>query len=56
MTQALKKLAEDLNRVTEALAEFNRGIDRVEANLALVEATNKAVLSGHVIKSNGHLQ
>jgi prefoldin subunit 5 len=56
MTQAMKKLVEDLHRVAEALAEFQRELDRVEANIALVEATNNSVSNGHVPARNGHLQ
>ena len=56
MTRSLCKLAEDLHRVEEALAEFRRGIDRVEYNLILIEATNQVIRDGHSLIGNGHLQ
>ena len=56
MTNSLRKLTEDLHRIAEKLAEFQRGLDRIDYNLILIQATNQAISDSHSPTRNGHLQ
>jgi hypothetical protein len=56
MTKSTRTMAEDLQRLAEALAEFQRAVDRVEHNLILIQATNQMLRDSHSPVRNGHLQ
>jgi exopolyphosphatase/pppGpp-phosphohydrolase len=47
---------DELQRLTEALAEFKRRLDQVDYNLTLIEATNAAWRGDNLPIKNGHLQ
>ncbi len=55
MTETTRKIEAELRKLAAALAEINRGIARLDHNLALVEATANAARAGHRPMSNGRL-
>lgn len=56
MTTATKKFVEDLRQLADKLAEITRGIDRLDRNPILIQATSNAVGAGRSPVRNGHIK
>jgi hypothetical protein len=52
----LPKLADELRKVEDQMAEIMRGLAKIDANLRLIQATNDSWRAGNRPLSNGYLK